>query len=220
MFSDINIFEILVQFVCLLFSLCVHEAAHAKTAELCGDNTARFMGRISLNPLVHIDPIGTVVMPLIMLATNIPLIGWAKPVPINPRNFRHRSRDSILVSLAGPASNLLLVIVFAIILRLMVVFTDATPGAHSLSIITPFFTLAYMMVILNLVLMLFNLIPIPPLDGSHLLYEIVGERGQRVMDQIGPFGILIVFLLGGRLIGGPLNTLLSVIMQFVLGGHG
>ena len=186
------------------------------------------MGRISLNPLAHIDPIGTVVMPLLMLATGIPLIGWAKPVPVNPRNFHNRSRGNILVSLAGPASNLLLVVAFAIILRLTVVLTDADPRAviaafvnpsHAVAAVNPLLLIASMMVIINLILMLFNLIPVPPLDGSHLLYEIVGERGQRVMDQIGPFGIIIVLLVGGNLIKGPLYALLNLIIQFVLLGQ-
>lgn len=220
MFSDINIFDILIQYICLLFSLCVHEASHAKTAELCGDNTARFMGRITLNPLAHIDPIGTVIMPLLMITTHIPLIGWAKPVPVNPRNFRNMSRGNILVSLAGPASNLLLVIVFTFVLRVLILFFDHVPGIFSVSVFEPMLHVMVLMLSINLALTLFNLIPVPPLDGSHLLYEIIGPKGQQFMDQIGPYGIIVVFLFGGKLISGPFLALLNLIIGFALGGHG
>ena len=208
----------LVQYVCLLFSLCVHEAAHALTANRCGDPTARLMGRATLNPLAHIDPIGTVVMPLLMMTTNIPLIGWAKPVPFNPRNLHNMRRDPALIALAGPMSNLLLAVTAAVMLRIVVMTTDLAPNP-SLIYANPVSMVLFSLVVINLLLMLFNLIPVPPLDGGHIIYPILPPGGQRVIEQIGPFGILIAFFLANKVLGLPFALLLKSILVFVYWGQ-
>lgn len=195
-----------VQYVCLLFSLCVHEAAHAWTAERCGDPSARLLGRVTLNPLAHIDPIGTVVMPLLMMTTGIPyLFGWAKPVPFNPLNLRNKRRDPVLIAVAGPFSNLLIAITSILVLRAAFAFV----GSENLGVVidSPLFLLANFLISINIILMLFNLIPCPPLDGGHVLYYFLPESGKRVFEQIGPFGILIAILVASRFLGTPLRML-------------
>ncbi|MBX7258589.1 MAG: site-2 protease family protein [Candidatus Hydrogenedentes bacterium] len=202
MSNDEIVFKIL-WFVCLLFSLSVHEAAHAAIASRCGDPTGRLLGRVTLNPIPHIDPIGTLVMPLIMIFTNVPfLFGWAKPVPFNPRNLRHPQRDPVLIAIAGPLSNLLLALLTIFILRIAFLFFGVEAVYDSL-----FFKLADTMMILNFILLLFNLIPVPPLDGGHVLYYFLPESGQRFLDQIGPFGILFAIFVGSRFIEKPLTLL-------------
>jgi Zn-dependent protease len=195
----------------------VHEAAHAVMADRCGDPTARLMGRATLNPLAHIDPIGTVVLPLLMMATRIPfLFGWAKPVPFNPRNLRNLRRDPALIALAGPLSNLLLALTFAVILRIVVVASGIAPDAE---IFGALFMIAFSMVLINLALMAFNLIPIPPLDGGHLLHPLLPPSGQRVLEQIGPFGILIAIFVANRLLPGPLLFMQKAVLLLAFWGQ-
>lgn len=183
-----NIQYILTLYVILLFSCCVHEAAHAWVADMCGDDTARLLGRVSLNPAVHIDPIGTVIFPLLMLATGIPyLFGWAKPVPVNPQRFHNYRHDDIMVSLAGIISNLLLGLVAAMLLRMVNVIFHLPPG-H------PFvFLLRYLMVI-NAVLASFNILPIPPLDGSHVLYHYLPMKVAWRYQMLNQYGFVLLFL--------------------------
>lgn len=212
----LNVRFIVIQYVCLLFSLCFHEAAHAFMANRCGDPSARLMGRLSMNPLAHIDPIGTVVMPLLMFVTNIPfLIGWAKPVPFNPRNLRDIRRDPVWIALAGPASNLLLALVTMVALRGVVMVTGPNI-LHS----TVVGDMALTFIVINIALMVFNLLPIPPLDGHHLLYYFLPPAGQRVLEQIGPFGIMIVIFViwefGFGLISVPIEILVNGVLHFVL----
>lgn len=208
---------IVIQYFCLLFSLCTHEAAHAAMADRCGDPSARLMGRLSLNPIKHADPIGTVVLPLLLMFSGFPfLFGWAKPVPFNPRNLRDIRRDPVFIALAGPASNLLLAIAFVFGLRLAVLLT----GVQSLEemFATPICLVALLMVMTNLALMLFNCLPVPPLDGHYVLYYFLPPGGQEKLRQIAPFGILIVFLLGGRVIGPPLMFMLKLVAAYGLYG--
>ncbi len=199
---------IAVAYVCLLFSLCVHEAAHGAMADRCGDPTARLLGRVTLNPLAHIDIIGTVVMPLLILTTGSHfLIGWAKPVPYNPRNLRNMRRDEVLVALAGPGANLLLMIASVFVLRILIM----TAGVAVLQNVVGQF--AILMVMINLLLMLFNLIPIPPLDGSRVLHYFLPPAGQAVLDRVGIFGIFLVLILFRSVLGGPF----SMLRDFVFG---
>lgn len=195
--------NIVLQYICLLFSLSVHEAAHAATAERCGDPTARMLGRVTLNPVAHIDPIGTVVMPLLMMVTGIPyLFGWAKPVPFNPRHLGNIRRDPVLIAVAGPASNFLLLLATIFVTRVAFMILGVETVVDTL-----FFRFAVLMIVLNLTLMVFNLIPIPPLDGGHVLYAFLPESGRRVVDQAGPFGILLAIFVMSRYLGGPLYYL-------------
>lgn len=200
---DVSLVSIVVPYVCLLFSLCVHEAAHAAMANRCGDPSARLMGRMTLNPIAHIDPIGTVVMPLLMMVTNIGvLFGWAKPVPFNPRNLKNIRRDPVLIAMAGPASNLALALIFVFLLRILFAL-EGSLSPNSAEMLMAFF---FQMIMINLVLMLFNLIPVPPLDGHYVLHFFLPPSGQRMLEQIGPFGIIIAIIVAQPLmrIGFPI----------------
>jgi len=212
--SGFDPIQVVIQYVCLLFSLCFHEAAHAYMADRCGDPSARLMGRISLNPLVHIDPIGTVVMPLLMFITHIPyLIGWAKPVPFNPRNLRDIRRDPVLIALAGPSSNLLLGLAGMLIFRVAVMIL----GAETVMQSEIGMSLGLTFIMINFTLMIFNLLPVPPLDGHHVLYYFLPPSGQRILEQVGQFGIIIVLVLVQNLgvIDAPLNFMGDAVVRFV-----
>jgi Zn-dependent protease len=215
--SGINIGVLGIEYLCLLFSLCVHEACHALMANRCGDPSARLMGRATLNPLAHIDPIGTVVMPLFMMVSGIPfLFGWAKPVPFNPRNLRNLRWDPAFIAAAGPVANLLLAVTSAIVLRVIVTVSGIEPDA---GVFRALLMVALLMMGTNLALALFNLIPVPPLDGGHILYPLLPPNGQRILEQIGPFGILIAVFIGGRLISGPLQFLNDALVHLALWGQ-
>jgi Zn-dependent protease len=196
-------------YVVLLFSLSVHESAHAWTALKQGDPTARSLGRISLNPLVHIDPIGTVVLPLLMIFTNVPLLGWAKPTPVDPRYFKDLRRGQIVVSGAGPLSNLLLALAFTV--GLFVAARVLPPPLKE----QPVAQLLSLGIQLNVLLALFNLVPLPPLDGSHVVeWGLPDGMGHRYMRAIAPYGGLILLAL---VMSGALFTILNPILRLVLG---
>jgi Zn-dependent protease len=193
----------------LLFSLSVHESAHAWTALMEGDPTAQSQGRISLNPLVHVDLIGTVIMPLLMIFTGVPLLGWAKPTPVDPRHFRNIRRGEIIVSGAGPLSNLALALLFTaglfVAVRVIAEPTSANPVIQLLLI----------GVQLNVLLAIFNLVPLPPLDGSHIVQWLLPNGlGHRYIRAIGPYGGFILLAL---VMTGVLFKVLSPILNFVLG---
>lgn len=186
--------QLLLQYFCLLFSLCVHEAAHAAMANWCGDPSARLLGRMTLDPRKHIDVMGTVVLPLLMMTTGIPyLFGWAKPVPFNRRNLHNVRRDPVLIALAGPLSNVAIALTCAILFRIY--FMLALNGVIMPEAVAE---LLEGMIGINILLALFNMIPLPPLDGHHVLYYFLGSRGKEMVERIGPFGIIIavVFVSG------------------------
>jgi Zn-dependent protease len=192
-----NHLEILYQIIAFVFAICVHESAHAWMANRCGDPTARMLGRISLNPIKHVDPIGTVLVPLVGMLSGIGFIGWAKPTPVDTRNMRHPIRDDIFTSLAGPASNILIGLVAVVVLFVM---AKVAGNAGPNSIAQPVALLCGAFISVNILLAAFNLIPIPPLDGSHVLRHMLPESGKRVYDMIGYVGILLLFFAGGPLI--------------------
>ncbi len=204
-----------ISYLCLLFALCVHEAAHALTADWRGDPSPRLMGRVTLNPLSHIDPVGTVLIPLAMIFLSGGfLIGWAKPVPFNPVNLKNMRRDPVLIALAGPFSNLLLALAAAVALRIavMVMGFEGLSG-HPLALLLDRF------ILINLVLMIFNLIPVPPLDGHFLLHYFLPPAGQRVLEGIGSFGIIIaVVLLWYTPLGGIFGQVYTVFTSLALWG--
>ena len=189
---DINVAQIVIAFIVLLFSLTVHESAHAWTADRLGDPTARLLGRVSLNPIVHADPIGTVVFPLLALVSGVPLIGWAKPVPVNVRRLRHQRRDYVLVAAAGPASNLVLAIVAALLLSALPV-SPVILGEVNVSV--PLATLLSRGVQTNLLLAVFNMLPIPPLDGGNVLSGLLPVNLAMRFDRIRPYGFLLLYAL-------------------------
>jgi Zn-dependent protease len=176
--------DFLIQFILFLPILTFHETAHAWVALKCGDDTAKHLGRISLNPLVHIDPIGTIVLPLVALFTGGGLIGWGKPVPVDPANFRRYRFDDNLVAMAGPIANILLAAAALVAVRLSQLFGSDTTASVFLQ-----------MAFLSVYLAFFNLIPIPPLDGSHLLKNAIrlDEASYARFTMIG-FIVLIVLI--------------------------
>ena len=170
----------------LIFSVVIHECAHGLAAYRAGDPTAKSMGRITLNPIPHIDLIGSIILPLFLLLSGSAfLFGWAKPVPVNPSYFKNYRQDEIRVSFAGPASNLLLSFVFLILAILFV----ATGTGSELII-----RLLRIGMLLNLVLAFFNLLPIPPLDGSHILENVLPAKYARYIAMIRPYGFVILML--------------------------
>jgi Zn-dependent protease len=176
--------------IVLLFSLTVHEMAHAWTADRLGDPTARLLGRVSLNPVVHIDPIGTLLFPLISLVSGAQLIGWAKPVPVNVRYLRHTRRDYVMVAAAGPASNLVLGVAASIALMLLPI-SPHTIGEPNVSV--PLAKLLAYAISLNVLLAVFNMLPIPPLDGGNVLSGLLPRPMARMFDQIRPYGFILLY---------------------------
>lgn len=206
--SQVNLSVVLMQYAALLFSLCVHEASHAAMADRCGDPSARLLGRVSLNPLVHIDPIGTVVMPIIMLLMPGGLLfGWAKPVPFNPGNLRNIRRDPVLIAVAGPLSNLLIAIIAVVFLRIVITVVPVDLLIQNQVLLQ----IPYYFIMINVLLFLFNLIPVPPLDGHYVLHYFLPPTGQKFLESIGPFGILIAVLVASRYLGGPLQYLMNIV---------
>jgi Zn-dependent protease len=185
--------------VVLILSLSFHEAAHAWSADRLGDPTARLLGRLTLNPLAHIDWVGTVLFPLVAIYSGLPLIGWAKPVPVNPVNLAHPRRDFALVAAAGPASNLILAVGAAILVAL--VGTGEATGSMLLAFLRG-------VVYLNVLLAVFNLLPVPPLDGGNVLAGLVPEHVARVIDQLRPYGIFVLY---GLILTGTLGWIMRPI---------
>lgn len=204
--GDIDILQVLIAFVILISSLTFHEAAHAWTANRLGDPTARVLGRLSLNPAVHVDVIGTIVFPLIAMLTGFPLIGWAKPVPVDMRNLRHPRRDFAIVAAAGPLSNLLLAAVGAAVFTVWA--ADAASETRELIA-----TGLLRFVLLNVLLAVFNLIPVPPLDGGNILMGLVPESTAVVIDKLRPWGFLLLY---GLMLSGVLAAIIFPVQRAVL----
>ncbi len=205
---DINIAQVLISFVVLVFSLTVHESAHAWAADRLGDPTARALGRVSLNPIVHIDPIGTILFPLVgMLAPGLPLIGWAKPVPVATWRFEKPRRDYLMVAAAGPVSNLALAFLGAVALRL------AGPDAGGRVLAAPVALIAWAALSINLLLAIFNLLPIPPLDGSTVLAGLLPERMAVGLDRLRPYGFVLLYAL---MLSGTFSVVVGVPYRHLL----
>jgi Zn-dependent protease len=212
----LGVLLVLFQFVVLILAFSVHECAHAWTAWRLGDPTARMLGRVTLNPMKHLDLFGSVIFPLISLVYGGMLIGWAKPTPVTARNFKNYKRDDILVTLAGPASNLLMA---TSALILLIVLKHAVPGGmvaigtamamasripgistENLPSLFPIALFLYYVIFINLLLFIFNLIPIPPLDGSHVIRHYLPFSVLQFYDRIGTIGLFLLFLVGGGFI--------------------
>ncbi|MBL7993840.1 site-2 protease family protein [bacterium] len=201
----------------LIFAVVIHECAHGVVAKWCGDDTADREGRITLNPIKHIDLWGTIIIPVMLAVTNAGILfGWAKPVPVNPNNFRNYRRDDIYVSMAGPASNFILAIISALlIVMISLIFQTVSPTSQSSVQVTEF-ALEFMKysIQINLILALFNLFPIPPLDGSHVVASLLPPH---LGDQYRSLGFMGMFILVAMMALGIIGRVMSPIFSFLLG---
>jgi len=207
---DIDFTQILLSFAVLVISLTVHEAAHAWSANYFGDPTARLLGRVSLNPAVHIDPIGTIVFPLLAMVTGLNfLIGWAKPVPVNTRQLGpHWKQRFMLIAAAGPASNLVMATVAAVAIRLLI------PNDSIFeSTLSPTVKVLFQAVQLNVLLAVFNMVPVPPLDGGNVLAGVLRGPAAEAFERLRPYGFMVIY---GLMLSGILWRLVSPVEELVL----
>jgi Zn-dependent protease len=219
-----NIISLVISLFILLFAITIHEASHGWAASKFGDDTARSMGRVTLNPIAHIDPFGTVLLPLLLVIIGAPVFGWAKPVPVNPFNLKNPRRDNLWISAAGPMANILAagVSLFAIIL-----IKAASPGASAflrnfltgrgglssgLHPLEGLVIIFFYGALINSYLVVFNLIPVPPLDGSGVLMGLLSEEAAQKYDRLRPYGFLIVL---GLIYLGVLSLIIRPIQIFI-----
>jgi Zn-dependent protease len=225
-----DILSIVISLFVLLFAITIHEASHAWSALKMGDPTAYAAGRVSLNPVAHIDPIGTVILPIILVLMHAPAFGWAKPVPVNPYNLRHPRRDNLWISLAGPAANLTAALSAIILIRIL---RALAPGITTflqgfILLRQPFprgfypleglALILFYFVLINTYLAVFNMIPVPPLDGSGILSGLLSDRAAAGYDRIRPYGFIIVLALVSLgfldIVIQPILLLIKVIVFF------
>lgn len=212
----IIVFEI----IAFLFAISVHESAHAWMADRLGDPTARMLGRVSLNPIRHIDIVGTILLPAIAVITGVPLLGWAKPTPVDTHNFKNPVRDDVLTAIVGPISNF--VMAFGCFLVLVMIAKSSAAGliiVQSLAERTladissswmPIALIFHEALKLNLLLGIFNLIPLPPLDGSHVIRHLLPDGIRRGFDMAGIALLWLLVLFGGNVLGGILGSAMNV----------
>lgn len=215
--EEMNIVQkIAVMALPLIFAIVLHEVAHGWVADKLGDNTARSLGRLTLNPISHIDLFGTIIMPLLLFVVTDGrmVFGYAKPVPINPYNFKDPKKDMALSSLAGPGINVVMAISFAILLRLVFpLFESMIPKQSWDVIVLPITLMLGYGVIINIVLAVLNLIPIPPLDGSRVAYWLLPAKSANAYYQLEPYGI---FILMGLIMFGVLGKIMMPILRPIL----
>lgn len=209
---EFSLILLVVNFIAFFLALTVHEFAHALSAYYLGDRTAQYAGRLTLNPLAHIDLVGTILLPLFLILTNAGIVfGWAKPVPVNYYNLRDQKWGPAIVSLAGPAANFIFGVICIILLNLVNNFTSL--GGNNLLV-----NFLFVLVLINFVLMVFNLIPIPPLDGSKILFAFLPDRYMNVKVFLERYGIMILFAL--LIFGGGFLSLIFLylfrIIQFFI----
>ena len=198
-------YQILIWSVPVLFAVTLHEVGHGYAAMLLGDSTAKDMGRLSVNPLKHIDPVGTIVVPLLTFFLSGFIFGWAKPVPVNWSQLRNTKRDIALVALAGPAANLLMIMFWLLIAKLFVASGDQ--GNMLAGLVT---MMAWAGIVINSLLMILNLFPLPPLDGSRVVYSLLPEPIATRYAKIEPYGMIILVLL---LVSGVLFKIIGPLIS-------
>jgi len=225
--QHIDILDIVFQLIAFMFAISVHESAHAWMANLRGDPTARMLGRISLNPIRHIDLFGTLILPAVAMLAQLPVLGWAKPTPVDPRNFKNPVLDDILTSVVGPISNFV-VASGAVVILILVKFASPTGAqivfgtlsgstfADTNSLLVPLCKLVFEMMVINIVLGVFNLIPVPPLDGSHVLRHLLPTGILRIYDTVGTFGLLLLVFWGGGLLTRLINPVFALFVDILL----
>jgi Zn-dependent protease len=225
--QHIDILNIVFQLIAFMFAISVHESAHAWMANLRGDPTARMLGRITLNPIKHIDLFGTLILPAVAMLAHLPVLGWAKPTPVDPRNFKNPMLDDILTSVVGPISNFVIATVALLVLVLIknasaageqIVFgtLQGASFADTNSLLVPLCKLAFAMMIINIVLGVFNLIPVPPLDGSHVVRHLLPAGALRIYDTVGTFGLLLLVFWGGGLLSKLINPVFALFVGLLL----
>lgn len=212
MFSPDLIQALAVMAIPLLFAITLHEVAHGWVASLCGDQSAKMLGRLTINPIKHIDLVGTIIVPIVTLLTAHFVFGWAKPVPVNPKGLRHPRRDMALVALAGPCANLLMAILWGLIGKLGLI--AETMGNEWLGV--PLYYMGEYGIMINVVLGVLNLIPLPPLDGGKVLASLLPPKTAYYFNRVEAYGfvILILLIVSGLLfnvIGPPVMYLVRLI---------
>lgn len=227
MFSHgLNPVDVFFQVIVLLFAICVRESARAWMANRLGDPTGKMMGRVSLNPIVHIDPVGTILVPLILIVVGWAPFGWGKPVPVESRNFKRVVRDDILCALAGPVSNLLTA--FVAVVAIAVIIRGSAAGAMPVigrsDIASPIVDLFLRAIEINVVLAVFYLIPLPPLDGAQVMHHFLSYKALETFERYGYIALMIIVfglpLIGFNLIGilaAPFTIFFQTLLALFLG---
>jgi Zn-dependent protease len=206
----VDIPQLFLSMLVLVFALTVHEAAHAWTADKLGDPTARLLGRVSLNPIVHIDPIGTLLLPILAAVSGAPLLGWAKPVPVRSGGLKNVRRDFLLIAAAGPASNLVMAVIGAVIWHAV---SGSVGAGGAIDPNGPVVFLLERFILLNLILAVFNMIPVPPLDGGNVLASLLPPGLSYKFEQVRPYGIFVLYAL---LLTGALTTIIRPPLGFLV----
>ena len=205
----------------LIFGITLHEAAHGYIAAKCGDKTALMMGRVTLNPIKHIDLFGTLILPTLLMLFSGFVFGWAKPVPVTWQNLRHPRRDMALVALAGPGANLIMAVIWGVIAKVSAeLLVDGSVTGSAQMIATYFFLAGKYGILINSVLLVLNLLPLPPLDGSRVVSSVLRGRALYYYERIEPYGIwillgLLALGLLGKVIQLPTYWLMSQIMSLL-----
>lgn len=202
------ILKISIYAIPVLFAIALHEAAHAWAANRLGDGTARMLGRMTANPIKHIDPIGTVAVPLLLLATGMPPFGWAKPVPVVERNLHKPKRDGALVAVAGPTANLLMALGWALLMKLGLLLYAYYPWVAA-----PLTYMGRAGITINIVLFVLNMLPLPPLDGGRVLSGVLPRPYADKLDRVEPYGF---FILIGLMMAGVLWTVIGPPFQLII----